>query len=147
MGINALFRISNILKEYLWIDIQNANLAGIHNLMNGVDLGAIQVSVIFPVFKKTATFDVSFHLAARHKQVHLPRLLIHLGFTRCVCPEGQKGLINISTANNQIYTFYFFQLSTFLIFQCHFWMVLSWLVVSYRVELLKLFVNNYNNII
>ena len=65
---------------YLWIDVQDADLAGVHHLVDGVDLGAVQVPVVLAVLQETAVLDVCLHLTTCHEQVHLPILLVYFGF-------------------------------------------------------------------
>lgn len=56
--------------------------------MDGVDLGAVQVTVVLAVLQEAAALDVRLHLAARHEQVHLSLLLVHFGLTGRVYGAG-----------------------------------------------------------
>lgn len=49
---------------HLWVDIQDADLARLDHLVDGVDLGAIQVTVVLSVLQEATTLNVRLHLAA-----------------------------------------------------------------------------------
>lgn len=68
---------------YLWVDVQDANLPCFYHLVDGVDLGAVQVPIVLAVFQETPIFDVALHFVTGHERVHLPIPLIHLRFSRC----------------------------------------------------------------
>lgn len=63
---------------YLRVDVQDADLSRVYHLVDGVDLGPVQVPVVLAVLQETSVFDVALHLAASHERVHLPVPLIHL---------------------------------------------------------------------
>lgn len=83
---------------HLGVDVQDADLGRLHHLVDGVDLGAVQVAVVLAVLQEAAALDVALHLAAAHKGVHLAVPLVHLGLPRGDCAEGLESEQCFSTA-------------------------------------------------
>jgi len=55
---------------YLWVDVQDADASSLHYFMNGVNLGAVEVTIIFTMFKIVTSFNISFHLTPGCEGVH-----------------------------------------------------------------------------
>ena len=66
-------------NPHLRVDVQNADLPRVDHLVDGVDLGAVDVAVVLAVLQEAPALDVAVHLRARHEGVHLSVLLVHLG--------------------------------------------------------------------
>lgn len=72
---------------YLWVDIQNADASGIYYLMDGLDLSAIEVTIIFTVFQVPASFDISFHLIPGCEGIHHILSFWRFKLSRGVCKQ------------------------------------------------------------
>ena len=79
-------------ETHLGVDVQNADLPSVDHLVDGVDLGAVDVAVVLAVLQETPALDVAVHLGARHEGVHLSVLLVHLGFPGGDWGRGEVGI-------------------------------------------------------
>ena len=81
------------VSTHLGVDVQDANASGLHHLVDGVCLGAVQVAVVLAVLQEAAGLHAGLHLAAagerKHAALTLPRPRLPGGVwgksTKCVC--------------------------------------------------------------
>lgn len=66
-------------SSYLWVDIQDAAASRVHHLVDGLDLGAIQVAVILAVLQEPASLHVHLHLCPCSEVVGVAGQLIVAG--------------------------------------------------------------------
>lgn len=56
-------------SSYLWVDIQDAGASRGHHVMDGLDLGAVQVAVILAMLQEPARLDIHLHLCPTREVV------------------------------------------------------------------------------
>lgn len=105
----CLLPVVMVYLFHLRVDVQDADLAGLDHLVDGVDLGAVQVTVVFAVLQEAATLDVRLHLGASHEQVHLPLLLIHFGLTGRVCGAERENMKGASWETDRLVSVFHWQ--------------------------------------
>lgn len=66
---------------YLWVDVQNTGSPSLDDLEDGINLGSIEISFIFPVLQIFPSFNVCFHLRSWHKFIRLAVIFIFSGFS------------------------------------------------------------------
>lgn len=65
--------------SHLWIDVQDARAPRCHHLVDGLDLGAVQVAVVLAMFQEPAGFDVYLHLRPCGEVIGVPVQLVVTG--------------------------------------------------------------------
>lgn len=65
--------------SHLWIDIQDAGASRRHHLVDGLHLGAVQVTVVLAMFQEPARFDVYLHLRPCGEVIGVPVQLVVTG--------------------------------------------------------------------
>lgn len=49
-------------SSYLWVDVQDAGASRAHHLVDGLDLGAVQVPVVLAMLQEPTGFHFRLHL-------------------------------------------------------------------------------------
>lgn len=65
--------------SHLWIDVQDARAPRGHHLVDGLDLGAVEVAVVLAVFQEPTGFDVYLHLRPCGEVIGVPVQLVVTG--------------------------------------------------------------------